>query len=289
MQTVDLKELYGGNADTEKKRYERISEAMIEKFGHLSHEFYSCPGRSEIIGNHTDHNGGKVIAASINMDTIAAAAKNDQSYIRIISEGYKGTICVDTQRVFNTQDNFDDLSNTERLVAGVCRAVINMGYNIGGFDAYVTSEVVPSAGVSSSASFEMLIGGIINDLFNNGSMTIKECARAGQYAENVFWNKSSGLMDQIACAVGGAVYMDFKTEGDVTFESFDLPFRSNGYTMILTNTGKGHADLSAEYSAIPLEMYSVAQSLGCRRLCDTTKQEFLNKITQIKGNDRFYP
>ena len=93
-------------------------------------------------------------------------------------------------------------------------------------------------------------------------------------------------MDQIACAVGGAVYMDFKTDGDVTFESFDLPFRSNGYTMILINTGKGHADLSAEYSAIPLEMYSVAQSLGCRRLCDTTKQEFLNNITEIKGNDR---
>ncbi len=286
MQTVDLDVLYGENADIEKKRYERISETMIEKFGHSLYEFYSCPGRSEIIGNHTDHNGGKVIAASINMDTIAAAAKNDQSYIRIISEGHKGRICVDTQRVINTLDNFDDLSNTERLVAGVCRAVINMGYNIGGFDAYVTSEVVPSAGVSSSASFEMLIGGIINDLFNNGSMTIKECARAGQYAENVFWNKSSGLMDQIACAVGGAVYMDFKTEGDVTFESFDLPFRSNGYTMILTNTGKGHADLSAEYSAIPSEMYSVAQSLGSRRLCDTTKQEFLNKITEIKGNDR---
>lgn len=293
MQTVDLKDIYGDNADIEKKRYERISGAMIEYFGHSVQNFYSCPGRSEIIGNHTDHNGGKVIAASINMDTIAAVALNNQSCIRIISEGHEGETYIDTEKIRNNiqdnidiQNNIDELSNTEKIVAGVCSDVINMGYNIGGFDAYVTSEVVPSAGVSSSASFEMLICGIINDLFNNGSMIIKECARAGQYAENVYWNKSSGLMDQIACAAGGAVYMDFKAEGDVTFESFNLPFRSNGYTMILTNTGKGHADLSAEYSAIPLEMYSVAESLGCRRLCDTTRQQLLDNITEIKGNDR---
>ncbi len=287
MQTVDLKELYGINADKEKVRYERISRAIIEKFGHLPQGFYSCPGRSEIIGNHTDHNGGKVIAASINMDTIAAAAENNLPVIRIVSEGYRDEICVDTDLAADgTPDKCDGQSLTEKLVAGICRAFLNMGYRIGGFDAYVTSEVVPSAGVSSSASFEMLICGIINDLFNEGVITIKECARAGQYAENVFWNKSSGLMDQIACAAGGAVYMDFAAEGDVAFESFNLPFTSNGYTMILTNTGKGHADLSEQYSAIPLEMISVAEALGCKRLCETDKKHFLENITRLEGNDR---
>jgi len=287
LQIVDLDELYGDYAAVNKKRYERLRNTMIKHFDCQPDNYYSCPGRCEIIGNHTDHNGGKVIAASINMDTIAAAAAGRDSYIRILSDGYKSEMCIDTESLINKcESDLDKMSKNEKLIAGICTAILNMGYRIGGFSACITSDVVASAGVSSSASFEMLICGIINDLFNNNVMSITECARAGQYAENVFWGKSSGLMDQIACAAGGAVYMDFKVEGDVRYESFDLPFKDNGYTIILTNTGKGHAELSDEYSAIPLEMYSVAREYGGKRLCDISKETLLKNVTQYKANDR---
>lgn len=289
MLMVLLEELYDDEQriHDEKLRYKRMKTGMIEYFGHEAEGLFSAPGRCEIIGNHTDHNGGKVIAASIDMDTIAAAAPNGTRLVRLKSEGYDEVV-VDIDDVINNpyQSCMSRRTYTERLAAGMIEAVHRMGYKIEGFDACITSNVVPSAGVSSSASFEMLVCAIINDLFNGGNISIKECARIGQYAENVYWRKKSGLMDQIACAAGGTVYMDFSAKNDVSYESFKLPLDEEGYTIILTNTGKGHADLSEEYSAIPKEMYEVAGILGKKRLCETSKQELLANIDKFGDNDR---
>ena len=289
MLTVSLEELYGDEQKIhdEQLRYERMKADMIEYFGHEAEGLFSAPGRCEIIGNHTDHNGGKVIAASIDMDTIAAAAANGTNLVHLKSEGY-ADVAVDIDDVINNpyESRRSHRAYTECLVAGMIEAVHRMGYMIAGFDACITSNVVPSAGVSSSASFEMLVCTIINDLFNDGNISIKDCARIGQYAENVYWRKKSGLMDQIACAAGGTVYMDFSAKNDVSYESFELPLDKEGYTIILTNTGKGHADLSEEYSAIPKEMYDIAGILGKKRLCETSKQELLANIDKFRDNDR---
>lgn len=164
------------------------------------------------------------------------------------------------------------------LVAGICTYIMKNGFDVGGFDAYVTTQVIPSAGVSSSASYEMLICAIINFMFNDNKMTENDCAKAGQYAENEFWHKSSGLMDQITCAVGGAVYMDFSDENEVKFTKKNLSFEKFGYSLVIVNTGKGHVDLSEEYSAIPKEMFSVAEVLGCKRLCETNIDELMKVI-----------
>lgn len=206
------------------ERYKHLEKGFIEKFGHATEyenggnctiQFFSAPGRSEIIGNHTDHNGGKVIAAAIDMDTIAAAAPNETDIIRIYSEGHE-YIEVDLKSIADYVNNYNTdakvcylYDGSRSLVAGICTYIMKNGFDVGGFDAYVTTHVIPSAGVSSSASYEMLICAIINFMFNDNKMTENDCAKAGQYAENEFWHKSSGLMDQITCAVGGAVYMDF--------------------------------------------------------------------------------
>lgn len=292
MKAIGMNELYGsaGRDELERQRgrYERVRGELFEYFGHDECIFFSTPGRCEIIGNHTDHNGGKVIAASIDMDTIAAVATNGTRIIRMRSEGYDGEITVDIDMVTDKdgEDYRKGLSHTEALIAGIVDAVITAGYLVEGFDGCVTSDVIASAGVSSSASFEMLVCSVINELFNDGRMTIKECAKMGQFAENVYWKKNSGLMDQIACAAGGMVYMDFSAESGVDFAQFDLSLGDVGYTLVLVNTGKGHADLSEEYSSIPDEMFEVAGKLGVKRLCETDKDTVLSNLGLFVKNDR---
>ena len=275
------------------ERYKHLEKGFIEKFGRATEyenggnctiQFFSAPGRSEIIGNHTDHNGGKVIAAAIDMDTIAAAAPNETDIIRIYSEGHE-YIEVDLKSIADYVNNYNTdakvcylYDGSRSLVAGICTYIMKNGFDVGGFDAYVTTQVIPSAGVSSSASYEMLICAIINFMFNDNKMTENDCAKAGLYAENEFWHKSSGLMDQITCAVGGAVYMDFSDENEVKFMKKNLSFEKFGYSLVIVNTGKGHADLSEEYSAIPKEMFSVAEVLGCKRLCETNIDELMKVI-----------
>ena len=224
MQTITLDKLYGG-CDDALERYKHLREQFVAHFKGISISdisYYSAPGRCEIIGNHTDHNGGRVIAASINMDTIAAAAPNGTDIIRIYSEGhdYIEVSLGDLNRHADLQEQMtldsyigyfvSNYSGSAGLVAGICQKALEAGYIVKGFDAYITTKVIAAAGVSSSASYEMLICAIINFMFNDNIITENECAHFGQYAENVFWNKSSGLMDQITCAVGGAVYMDFR-------------------------------------------------------------------------------
>lgn len=277
-----LQNLYR-NIENSSSRYKYLAKQYRTIFGNNEMEFFSAPGRTEIIGNHTDHNGGKVLAASINMDTIAAAFPNHSDIIEIVSEGYEKKITINLNHLNAVPINQGTLS----LIAGIAKATIKFGYKISGFQAYISTDVISSAGVSSSASFEMLLCTIINYFFNDNNMSYITYAKIGQYAENTYWEKASGLMDQMACAVGGTILLDFKK--DVTYQSIDFDFSKLNEQLVIINTGKGHANLSKEYSEIPSEMIRVANSMGYERLCDTNFDTLLENLTSIEKkikNDR---
>ena len=268
---------------------------FAERFPGQEPLFFTAPGRTEIIGNHTDHNGGKILAASVDMDTICAAQKTDGRIVTIVSEGY-----VPVEIDLDKLEEVPACQGTLSLTAGILEGAIRRGFQTGGFNAFVTTQVVSAAGVSSSASYEMLIGTVVNTLFNDGRMDIAELARIGRYAENVWWEKASGLMDQMACGVGGCILLDFddrKGQGNVSYERVDFSFDRLGYDVLLINTGKGHADLSGAYSAIPNEMRTVARAVagdetpldGECNLCRFTEEELLARLPEIRektGNDR---
>ena len=277
-----IEALYGEESESARKRYAHLQEKFTEEFGAAELRYFSAPGRTEIIGNHTDHNGGKILAGSITLDTICAAAPTDDGIITIVSEGYR-PVSVDTKALSETPKE----DGSRSLVAGMAEAAENFGYKVGGFRAYVTSEVIASAGVSSSASFEMLVCTVLNAFYNEGKMSIADYARMGQYAENHWWNKSSGLMDQMACAAGGVIFLDF-SEG-VRYETIDFAFDDYDMDLFILNTGKGHADLTEEYSSIPHEMYAVAEKLGESRLADVSELVLLTTLGGMReklGNDR---
>lgn len=278
----DIEALYGEESERAQKRYAHLQEKFTEEFGEAELRYFSAPGRTEIIGNHTDHNGGQILAGSITLDTICAAAPTDDGIITIVSEGYR-PVSVDTKALSETPKE----DGSKSLVAGMAEAAENFGYKVGGFRAYVTSEVIASAGVSSSASFEMLVCTVLNAFYNEGKMSIADYARMGQYAENHWWNKSSGLMDQMACAAGGVIFLDF-SEG-VRYETIDFSFDDYDMDLFILNTGKGHADLTEEYSSIPHEMYAVAEKLGESRLADVSELVLLTTLGGMReklGNDR---
>ena len=282
--TIDqLKQVYGVAAEKAAERLKVLENRYIDRFGEADLEFFSAPGRTEIIGNHTDHNGGKILAASITMDTIAAAAPNGTNTIEIVSEGYSQPIVFDVDAVETILPCQGSLS----LVAGMVRALRDRKYRVAGFNATVSSEVIPSAGVSSSASFEMLIIQVIDHLFNNDSIERADYAYIGQYAENVYWKKASGLMDQMACAVGGTIVLDF-SDG-VKYEKVDFSFDSLGCDLVIVNTGKGHADLSEEYSSVPQEMHAIANVFGVEQLSQISEDDLLGRLPEVRervGSDR---
>lgn len=282
MPAKEVLERVYGESEKSGARFAHLSEQFAANFGNAEVEFFTSPGRTEMIGNHTDHNGGKIVAASISLDTIGAAAPNGTGNVRIRSEGYD---LIDIE--IAAASSVEKKSGTRALIAGMIEAIGKSGFSISGFDAYVTTEVIAAAGVSSSASFEMLFCAMVNSLFNSNKMQLSDCAKIGQYAENKFWLKSSGLMDQMACAAGGAILLDFAD--DIKCEKIDASFDALGYDMVIVNTGKGHGDLSSEYSAVPGEMFQVAAALGVKRLCESSLEEFLGKIPEIAGvldNDR---
>ncbi len=262
-------------------RYQSLADNFQQVYGSDQMKFFTSPGRTEIVGNHTDHNGGKILAASITMDTIGAAWPNDSDTIRIVSEGYRDPVVLTLANLSEAEKNCGTFS----LVAGMAEAVRGMGFAISGFNAYVSTEVISAAGVSSSASFEMLLCAIVNEFFNEGKMRCIDYARIGQYAENHFWNKASGLMDQMACAVGGTILLDFSGDDDHICRRVDFSFSDLGYDLVIVNTGKGHADLSEEYSRIPDEMREVAHALGASQLCETDEETLLQNLSKM-DNDR---
>lgn len=275
-----LEKIYGESQES-MKRYESLAVNFKEKFGSEEMEFFTSPGRTEIVGNHTDHNGGKILAGSISMDTIGAAYPSGNDVITIISEGYKKAIVVDLANLEDVPKNMGSVS----LVAGMMTAAKKNGFKIGGFNAYVSTQVISAAGVSSSASFEMLVCSITNHFFNEGKMRCIDYARIGQYAENYFWDKASGLMDQMACAVGGAIMLDFSKDDDHLCEQVEFSFSQIGYDLVIVNTGKGHADLSDEYSSIPFEMKAAAKACGANLLCETNMETLVANLDKI-DNDR---
>lgn len=275
-----LEKIYKESSESA-RRFQALADAFASHFREEQPEYFTSPGRTEIIGNHTDHNGGKIIASSIDLDTIGAAAPNGTDTIHLFSEGYRREVVVNLSRIASVEK----ASGTTALVAGIMEYLQKKGFKTGGFDACVSTRVISAAGVSSSASFEMLVCAMVNSLFNEGRMACSDYARAGQYAENVFWKKSSGLMDQMACAVGGPIVLDFSDPEEIRCESIDFSFEKSGYSLVIVNTGGGHADLSEEYSSIPSEMRQAAAVLGAGNLCETSLEALLEHVNEIP-NDR---
>ena len=278
-ETAKLQEIYG---ETEicGARFKKLADNFAETYKQDKAEYFTSAGRTEIIGNHTDHNGGKVIAGSINLDTIGAAYPNGTQVIRITSEGYRDEIVVDLTKL--SKANYK--KGTPALVAGMMEGAQKNGFKAAGFDAYVSTNVIAAAGVSSSASFEMLICTIIDHFFNEGKMTYNDYAKIGQYAENVYWDKASGMMDQMACAVGGPVLFDFADRNDLKYSKLDFSYGKFGHKLVIVNTGKGHADLSQEYSEIPGEMKAAAKVLGAELLHETTLENLLAHVNEIQDD-----
>ncbi len=270
-----------GESEISGRRYASLAENFKKNFGTDEMEFFTSPGRTEIVGNHTDHNGGKILAGSISMDTISAAYPNGTSKICIVSEGYKKQIVVDLEHL----EAIPTCNGSVSLVAGMMVAAKAAGFQVGGFNAYVSTQVISAAGVSSSASFEMLVASIMNHFFNEDKMRYIDYARIGQFAENKYWEKGSGLMDQMACAVGGVIMLDFSKDDDHLYEQVDFSFSQIGYDLVIVNTGKGHADLSEEYSSIPNEMREAAAVAGADILCNTDEETILKNLSKL-DNDR---
>ena len=273
-----MKRLYQGEAEENVSRYEAVLRGYKEAFGDEEVLLFTSAGRTEICGNHTDHNHGKVLAASINLDCVAAAGLNSSSKVRIISETFDQDFEIDLNRLEPSSRH----AGTVDLTKGIIKAFIDAGYEVGGFNAYVTSNVIASAGVSSSASYEMLICSMLNELFNDGRIDVVAFAHMGKYSENVYWKKASGLMDQMACAVGGLIALDFNDPMDPEVKRLDFDFAKTGYAMIMVQTGKGHADLSEEYSSIPEEMKSVAAFFGKEALSECSEQALIDNIRAVR-------
>ncbi len=274
-----LEKMYGADGVSEnRERYVHVMEGFEKSFGKTDMSLFTSAGRTEISGNHTDHNHGKVLAGSINLDCVAAAAANGTDEIHIISETYNQKFTI----------RLDDLKPSEKmagtidLTKGMLAGFKEMGHAVGGFDAYITSNVISAAGVSSSASYEMLICSMVNTFFNGGAVDVVTYAHVGKYAENNFWNKASGLLDQMACAVGGMITIDFKDPLKPVVEKLDYDFGSQNYSLIIVQTGKGHADLSEEYSSIPADMKKVAAVFGKEVCADITEEEVLEAVSEVK-------
>jgi galactokinase len=276
-----FKELYGANDGVLKKkarRYESLIEKFKTAFGLSEMKLFSSPGRTEIGGNHTDHNYGRVLAGAVNLDNIAVAARNNTNIVRIESAGYPRFEVDLTNLLPNKQEYFTSGS----LVRGICARLKENGFKIGGFDCCIDGAVPVGSGLSSSASFEVLIGAIINHLFNNGKLDAVQNAIIGQYAENVFFGKPCGLMDQTACAVGGLVTIDFKDPANPIVKKVNFDFVATGFALVITDTGGNHADLNDEYASLPTDMKAVAAELGAKVLRQVSMEQILEITPKIR-------
>ncbi len=239
---------------------------------------YSAPGRTEIGGNHTDHQRGKVLTGSVDLDALACAAPNGSSVVNIYSEGY-GLISVDTQDLAPVKS---EENTTASLIRGILAKVSSMGWPVSGFDAYVISDVPGGSGLSSSACFEVLIGVAVNGLFCKGALGLAEIAKIGQYAENVYFGKPSGLLDQMGCALGGIITIDFQDKDHPIYHAVDFDFAAAGYALCIVDTGADHADLTGDYAAVPAEMRSVAAAMGKEVLCEVNEDDFYAAVPTLR-------
>lgn len=276
-----LKQLYGNDPDVlqwQADRYKSLLTLFNEVFQNKDVEFFSSPGRTEIGGNHTDHNHGRVLAGAVNLDNIAVAAKNNSNVIRIMSVGYPQFEVNLSELKLDKNEYF----SSESLVKGICARMKELSYNIGGFDAVIDGGVPKGSGLSSSASFEVLIGSILSHLFNEGNLDPITNAVIGQYSENNYFGKPCGLMDQTACSVGGFITIDFKDPAMPVVKKVDFDFASTGFSLVITDTGGNHADLNDEYASLPAEMKSVASSLGATVLREVTMKQIVDALPMLR-------
>ncbi|MBP3480052.1 MAG: galactokinase [Clostridia bacterium] len=260
-------------------RYERTANDFKAAFSYEAQAVFSAPGRSEICGNHTDHNLGKAVGASVNLDIIAFAAKRDDGKICIKANGFDD-INVD---IADLEMRDDEKNSSSALVRGVCRKFSDMGYKIGGFDAFTANDVLKGSGLSSSAAFEIMMAFILNSFYNDEKIDAKTMAVASQYAENVYFGKGSGLLDQLSCAYGGIISIDFEHPTAPVVERLPFDFTSTGYSMVITDTRCDHADLTGDYDAIKGEMQAVSRFFGKEHLRDVEYGEFFAALPKLKA------
>ncbi len=260
------------------KQKHDLDAGFATAFGGAPERYFSAPGRTEIGGNHTDHQRGRVLAAAVNLDTVAAVRLNGTDTIRILSKGYP--LC--EVGVKELTPKADEINTTPALIRGVVARFAQLGCKVKGFDAYCESTVLPGSGLSSSAAYEVLIGTIINHLFFDGKATQAEVAQIGQYAENVFFGKPCGLMDQTASAVGGLVTIDFFDKENPIIKSVEFDFSSCGHALCIIDSRASHADLTDEYAAITIELKEVCQHFGKEVLTQIEESKFIAAIPALR-------
>lgn len=276
---TSIAKLYGSVTQGQKDRYVKAAKEFSSIFGDTEGaRLLSVPGRSEIGGNHTDHNHGRVLACAVNLDIIAVAAPNGTNKVCIASEGFEP----DTVSLDELEPSKEEYGRSSSLIRGVCARLKSLGYKVEGFNAYTTSNVLKGSGLSSSAAFEVMTSNIISNLFNNGTIDHVLMAKTGQYAECEYFGKPCGLMDQTACAVGGFVAIDFKDTEKPVIEKIDFDFGSTGYDLCIVDTAGDHANLSDDYAAIRSEMSSVAKYLGHENLRECSEGDFVSKMPEIR-------
>lgn len=278
-----FQELYGVNEavlQEQADRYIGLMNEFQQVYGNDDVSLFSSPGRTEIGGNHTDHNYGRVLAGAVNLDMIAVAAPNGTNVIRIKSVGYpEFQVDLSSMEIDPAQ-----YYTSSSLVKGISARMKEKGYAIGGFDACIDGRVPKGSGLSSSASFEVLVGAVVNHLFNAGKMSAVENGIIGQWSENNFFGKPCGLMDQTACSVGGLITIDFEDPSKPIVKEVDFDFVKTGFALVITDVGGGHDDAAsqAEYASLPTEMKAVAAVLGAKVLRQVTMEQIVAKIPEIR-------
>lgn len=263
----------------QQERFLNLAECFENDFNkNPDLRFFSAPGRTEVGGNHTDHNNGKVLAAAINLDAIAAVSPREDGIICVNSQGYS-PITVDSA---DLEIKDEEAGKSDALIRGICARFGQLGYKYGGFNASVTSRVLSGSGLSSSAAYEVLIGTILNYLYNDGKISAVEIAQISQYAENVYFKKPCGLMDQTACSVGGFVQIDFEDTEKPVINKVDFDIAKHGYNLCIVDTGGNHADLTGDYAAIRLEMNSVAEYFGKSVLRQVPESDVFENMGEIR-------
>ena len=282
-----IKELYvTEDASCQRERYMSVINGYADIFGDTEElALFSAPGRTEIGGNHTDHQHGCIIAGSVNLDVIAAVSFNNENIVRIKSKGYP----MDEVSLDDLEIHKEEYDKAISLIRGVLKKISSMGYEIKGFNAYTESNVMKGSGLSSSAAFEVLVGTIVNNLCANNEISPVEIAKIGQFAENVYYNKPSGLLDQMASSVGAVVAVDFKDNDAPIVRKVDFNLSDYNHSLCIIDSGADHADLTHEYAAVTEEMRLVSEFFGKKFLREVPKSDFMANIKDIRkavNNDR---
>ena len=275
---AEFSKLYA-DVSSARSRYAESIDCFAEIFGGSDKiSLFSAPGRCEVGGNHTDHQHGNVLAGSINLDIFAAVSDNNDRVIRLKSKGFEiATVALNTLEPFS-----EEVGKSASLIRGMCAAIKNNGYNIGGFDAYTTSDVLGGSGLSSSAAFEVLVGTILNSLYNGENISAEDIAKFAQKAESQFFGKPCGLLDQMACSLGGFIGIDFNDPTKPVVEKVDFDLKGANHSLCIINTGGNHSDLTGDYAAVTKECRAVSNAMGKDYLRDVDIEEFYAAIPVLR-------